>query len=107
MSKTKPKQKPPVAPNAFASRAVSFRLPDELRHVFDLIEAERPTVLRIAYRLTGESKDVEEQRLKALTQRIRDGYAQRAQQQKEKEDDTPPLVIETESFEQNKAEGVR
>lgn len=69
--------------------------------------AERPTVLRIAYRLTGESKDVAEQRLKALTQRIRDGYAQRAQQQKEKEDDTPPLVIETESFEQNKAEGVR
>ena len=45
--------------------------------------------------------------VEALTQRIQNGYAQRAQQQKEKEDDTPPLVIETESFEQNKAEGVR
>ena len=69
--------------------------------------AERPTVLRIAYRMTGEDKDVAAQRLKALTERIQDGYAKRAQQQKEKEDDTPPLVIETESFEQNKAEGVR
>ncbi|WP_370680102.1 SdrD B-like domain-containing protein [Comamonas sp. GB3 AK4-5] len=69
--------------------------------------AERPTVLRIAYRMTGESKDVAEQRLKALTQRIQDGYAQQAQQKKQQEDDTPPLVIETESFEQNKAEGVR
>lgn len=70
--------------------------------------AQRPTVLRIAYRLSGgEDRDVAAQRLKALTERIQSGYAQRAQQQKEKEDDTPPLVIETESFEQNKAEGVR
>lgn len=69
--------------------------------------AERPTVLRIAYRMTGEGKDVAEQRLKALTERIQDGYAEQAQQKKQKEDDTPPLVIETESFEQNKAEGVR
>ena len=69
--------------------------------------AERPTVLRIAYRMAGEGKDVADQRLKALTQRIQDAYAQQAQQRKEKEDDTPPLVIETESFEQNKAEGVR
>jgi len=70
--------------------------------------AQRPTVLRIAYRLSGgEDRDVAAQRLKALTERIQNGYAQRAQQQKEKEDDTPPLVIETESFEQNKAEGVR
>ncbi|MDR2327920.1 MAG: DUF11 domain-containing protein [Acidovorax sp.] len=69
--------------------------------------AERPTVLRIAYRMTGEDKGVAEQRLKALTQRIQDGYAQQAQQKKQQEDDTPPLVIETESFEQSKAEGVR
>lgn len=68
---------------------------------------ERPTVLRIAYGLTGEGKDVAAQRLKALTERIHDGYAQQAQQRKEKEDDTPPLVIETESFEKNKAEGAR
>ena len=69
--------------------------------------AERPTVLRIAYRMTGEGKDVADQRLKALTARIQNGYAEQAQQKKENEDDTPPLVIETESFEQNKAEGVR
>lgn len=69
--------------------------------------AERPTVLRIAYRMTGEGQDVAAQRLKALTRHIHDGYAQRAQQHKKQEDDTPPLVIETESFEQNKAQGVR
>ena len=67
--------------------------------------AERPTVLRIAYRQTGEGQDVAARRLKALTQRIHDGYAGQAKQRKDKEDDTPPLVIETESFEQNKAEG--
>lgn len=66
--------------------------------------AERPTVLRIAYRMTGgEAQDAAQQRLQALTQRIQDGYAQQAEQRKEKnqEDDTPPLVIETESFEHN------
>jgi uncharacterized repeat protein (TIGR01451 family) len=69
--------------------------------------AQRPTVLRIAYRMTGEDQDVAAQRLNALTQHIQNGYADLAKQQKENEDDTPPLVIETESFEQNKAEGVR
>lgn len=72
--------------------------------------AERPTVLRIAYRMTDESKDVAQQRLKTLTQRIQDGYTQQAAQRKDKnqEDDTPPLVIETESFvHNNQGQGAR
>ncbi|MOA41409.1 hypothetical protein D3C78_1633640 [compost metagenome] len=64
-------------------------------------------MLRIAYRMTGEGQAAADQRLKALTQRIHDGYARQARQQKQEEDGTPPLVIETESFEQSKAEGVR
>ena len=71
--------------------------------------AERPTVLRLAYRMTGEGKDVAQQRLKALTQRIQAGYAQQAKQRqsKDQEDEAPPLVIETESFENNQGQGVR
>lgn len=72
--------------------------------------AERPTVLRIAYRMTDESKNVAQQRLKTLTQRIQDGYTQQAAQRKDKnqEDDTPPLVIETESFvHNNQGQGAR
>lgn len=65
--------------------------------------AERPTVLRISYRMTGEAKDVAQQRLNALTQRIQDGYSHQVEQRKniKQEDNTPPLVIETESFEHN------
>jgi len=72
--------------------------------------AERPTVLRIAYRMTDESKDVAQQRLKTLTQRIQDDFTQLAAQRKNKnqEDDTPPLVIETESFvHNNQGQGAR
>lgn len=71
--------------------------------------AERPTVLRIAYCMTGESMDVVQQRISALSQRIQDGYAQQAKQRKEQnqEDDTPPLVIETESFQNNQGQGAR
>lgn len=59
MSKTKPKQKPPVAANAFASRAVSFRLPDELLDALDAA-AERHGIKRnrlVAALLTAYVKD--------------------------------------------------
>ena len=70
--------------------------------------AERPTVLRIAYRMAaGEAQARADERLAALAQRIRADYAQQAQQAKQaqKKEDAPRLVIETESFAQQQSQG--
>ncbi len=70
--------------------------------------AQQPTVLRIAYRLTGEDPQLARERVKALTAALQKGYAEQAKQRKDDKDEgTPPLVIETESFEHKQAEGAR
>ncbi|MCZ2105235.1 MAG: hypothetical protein OZ923_12150 [Comamonadaceae bacterium] len=67
--------------------------------------AERPSVLRIAYRMgTNAEKKVAERRLEALAQHLRSVYAEQARQAS-REHDTPRLVIETESFATQHAEG--
>ena len=58
---------------------------------------ERPSVLRIAYRTAGNDA-LASKRLSALSRRIKAGYAELTAKEKEEERATPPLVIETESF---------
>lgn len=68
------------------------RLPSLARQL-----AERPSVLRIAYRMAGaDEQALADRRLKALGERMRAAYE--AQARERGEDGAPRLVIETESF---------
>ncbi len=61
--------------------------------------AERPSVLRIAYRAKGEEAALVKDRIRALTKQAQAAYdAQAKQRKQDKDEDTPRLVIETESF---------
>lgn len=94
---------------AFAAQATDLapQWQDQARALLPQL-AERPTVLRIAYRLTDEDPQLARDRVKALTAALQKGYAEQAKKRKDdKDEDTPPLVIETESFEHKQAEGVR
>ena len=67
--------------------------------------SERPSVLRLAYRMgTQAEQDVAKRRLQALSERLRTAYAKQAKE-KDKEDDVPRLVIETETFVQPQTQG--
>ncbi len=55
---------------------------------------ERPSVLRIAYRVAGDSDDLISQRITALKKQVKELY----EKEKEAKQDIPPLVIETELF---------
>ncbi len=59
---------------------------------------ERPSVLRIAYRAADEGNELAAARLAELARRIKAGYAELSEKEKEEGRETPPLVIETESL---------
>jgi len=59
--------------------------------------AERPSVLRIAYRLSGkEPPDIGKRRTRAIGEQVKSLYAQETEKN-DKKQDVPPLVVETET----------
>ena len=59
---------------------------------------ERPSTLRIAYRLGGDGRELAVDRLAELTRRVKAGYADLSAKDKEAEREAPPLLIETETL---------
>ena len=59
---------------------------------------ERPSVLRIAYRVGDEGRSLAVDRLSELTRRIKAGYADLTAKEKEQGREVPPLFIETETL---------